>query len=217
MHFFAVTARLGIACESIRYFLGQVKPTEKSRLWNRGEEKFPWRQLLVTHHNAPCIFEEVTRECVDLAQTRGKLWQKMRWGKNGKFSGLKDSSRGSLATCCWIKERRFRESSDWSRKVCSISSFVYSVIFCGATKLEPKKTDALAGYSLFTAALFLAWKPQKYFYPQNDAFTDCGTDWWNRHQENSYWRKDLGETFFICLPTESMIYHTLLFWHYSKR
>ena len=33
------------------------------------------------------------------------------------------------------------------------------------------------GCSLCTAALFLAWEPQTYVcFPQNDAFTDRGTD-----------------------------------------
>ena len=72
------------------------------------------------------------------------------------------ASRGSLATCCWIKERCFRESLSWFRKVCSISGFVYCVFLCGTNKLEPKKPDALAGYSLSTAALFLSWEPQTY-------------------------------------------------------
>ena len=31
-------------------------------------------------------------------------------------------------------------------------------------KLEPKKPDALAGYSLCTAALFLVWETQMYFF-----------------------------------------------------
>ena len=31
-------------------------------------------------------------------------------------------------------------------------------------ELEPKNPDALAGYSPFTAALFLAWEPQTYFF-----------------------------------------------------
>ena len=45
---------------------------------------------------------------------------------------------------------------------------------------------------------------------------DWGTYWWNKHQEDSYWRRDY-RNFFIYLPTESIIYHTLLFWSYSKR
>ena len=59
------------------------------------------------------------------------------------------ASRGSLATCYWIKERCFRESSNWFRKVCSILGFVYRVFLCGTNKLEPKKPDALEGYSLY--------------------------------------------------------------------
>ena len=148
------------------------------------------------------------------ARVRGSRAQRCVEERMGNFRVWKTHQEGALQHVVESKSDVFVNLPTGFR---SISSFVYSVIFCGATKLEPKKTDALAGYSLFTAALFLAWKPQKYFYPQNDAFTDCGSDWWNRHQEDSYWRKDLGETFFICLPTESMIYHTLLFWHYSKR
>ena len=66
------------------------------------------------------------------------------------------ASKGSLAMFC--------ESSNWFRKVCSISGFVYSVFFCGTMKLEPKKPDALTGCSLCTAALFLAWETQMYFF-----------------------------------------------------
>ena len=42
------------------------------------------------------------------------------------------ASKGSLAMFC--------ESSNWFRKVCSISGFVYCVFLCGTIKLEPKKT-----------------------------------------------------------------------------
>ena len=42
-------------------------------------------------------------------------------------------------------------------------------------ELEPKKPEALSGYSPFTAALFLAWEVQTYFFPRNDASTDRGT------------------------------------------
>ena len=66
------------------------------------------------------------------------------------------ASKGSLAMFC--------ESSNWFRKVCSISGFVYCVFLCGTIKLEPKKPDALAGYSLCTAALFLASETQMNFF-----------------------------------------------------
>ena len=67
-------------------------------------------------------------------------------------------------------------ASNWFRKVCSIPGFVYCVFFCGTNKLEPKKPNVLAGYSLWTAALFLPWEPQTSFIPQNDTFTDRGTN-----------------------------------------
>ena len=52
---------------------------------------------------------------------------------------------------------------------------VYCVFLCGTNKLEPKKPDALAGYSLCTAALSSLGTADDFF-PQNDAFTDRGTD-----------------------------------------
>ena len=76
------------------------------------------------------LIEEVTREF--LRGSRANAWEIMAedalrkdWEVFG-FWKTQQASRGSLATCCWIKERCFRESSQWFSKVCSISGFVCS-------------------------------------------------------------------------------------------
>ena len=54
-------------------FSALVSPAEKIRLRERAEKKFPQRQLLVTNHNSPYIFEEVT--CVFLSGSRANAWE----------------------------------------------------------------------------------------------------------------------------------------------
>ena len=72
----------------------------------------------------------------------------MRWGKNGKFLSLKDSTSIKRKPCDLLNQRAmFSSIFHWFRKVCSISGFVYCVFFCGTNKLEPKKPDALAGHT----------------------------------------------------------------------
>ena len=80
-------------------------------------------------------------------------------------------------------------------------------------ELEPKKLDALTGYSPFTAALFLAWEPQMHavFFLRTTRLrivwliVEISTK--RIHTEEKI------KEIFTYLPTDSMIYHTLLFDH----
>ena len=54
-------------------FSALVSPSEKIRLRERAEKKFPQRQLFVTNHNSPYIFEEIT--CVFLSGSRANAWE----------------------------------------------------------------------------------------------------------------------------------------------
>ena len=138
----------------------------------------------MTNHNSPCIFEEVAW----ISRKRVEKYGGRCAGKNveeWEVFGLQDSTSINRTPCdlSLNQERCFRESSNWFWKVCNISGFirrpgfVYCVFLCENNKLEPKKPDALAGYSMCTctAALFLPWEPQTSFIPQNDTFTDRGT------------------------------------------
>ena len=154
-----------------------VSPAEKNRLWNQAETSAVSNQSQFTLHiwrSNVCIFAWI------LCKRVGKYGGRCTEERMGSFRVWKtqQASRGNVVTCC--------ESSNWFWKICSISGFVYCIFFCGTNKIELKKLGALKGYSLCTAALFLAWELQTYFFPLNDAFTD----WWNKHQEDSYWRKD---------------------------
>ena len=57
-----------LACESISFFGSSFlfHPPKKTVF-------FPCRQLLVTNHNSPCIFEKVTREF--LSGSRANAWE----------------------------------------------------------------------------------------------------------------------------------------------
>ena len=134
------------------------------------------------------------------------------------------ASRVSLATCRWIKERCFRESSNWFWKVCSISGFVrspgfvYCVFLCETNKLERKKR-------MLSQAIACEGVQPPFFYPGN-------------HRRSFFLRKTrlrivglIGEistktihikeknkgNVFIYLPTGSLRSYTLFFWSYSKR
>ena len=144
-------------------FSALVSPAEKNRLRSRAKKKISVTSavsdqsqftLHIPRSNA-LVFAWISRK------RGGKYGRRCVVERMGSFRVWKtqQASRGSLATCCRIKERCFCESSNWFRKVCSISGFVYCVLLCGTNKLEPKKPDALAGYSLCTAALFLASEP----------------------------------------------------------
>ena len=134
------------------------------------------------------------------------------------------ASRVSLATCRWIKERCFRESSNWFWKVCSISGFVrspgfvYCVFLCETNKLERKKR-------MLSQAIACEDSQRPFFYPGN-------------HRRSFFLRttrlrivglideissktihikeKNRGNVF-IYLPTGSLRSYTLFFWSYSKR
>ena len=134
------------------------------------------------------------------------------------------ASRVSLATCRWIKERCFRESSDWFWKVCSISGFVrspgfvYCVFLCETNKLERKKW-------MLSQAIACEDVQRPFFYPGN-------------HRRSFFLRttrlrivglideistktihikgKNRGNVF-IYLPTGSLRSYTMFFWSYSKR
>ena len=57
-----------------------------------------------------------------------------------------------------------------------ISGSVYCVFLCGTNKLEPKKPDALAGYTEpVYSRPFSSLGTTDVFFPQDDAFTDRGT------------------------------------------
>ena len=134
------------------------------------------------------------------------------------------ASKGSLATCRWIKERCFRESSNWFWKVCSISGFVrspgfvYCVFLCETNKLERKKR-------MLSQAIACEDVQRPFFYPGN-------------HRRSFFLRttrlrivglideistktihikgKNRGNVF-IYLPTGSLRSYTMFFWSYSKR
>ena len=134
------------------------------------------------------------------------------------------ASRVSLATCRWIKERCFRESSNWFWKVCSISGFVrspgfvYCVFFCETNRLERKKR-------MLSQAIACEDVQRPFFYPGN-------------HRRSFFLRttrlrivglideistktihikgKNRGNVF-IYLPTGSLRSYTMFFWSYSKR
>ena len=134
------------------------------------------------------------------------------------------ASRVSLATCRWIKERCFRESSNWFWKVCSISGFVrspgfvYCVFLCETNKLERKKR-------MLSQAIACEDVQRPFFYPGN-------------HRRSFFLRttrlrivglieeistktihikgKNSGNVF-IYLPTGSLRSYTMFFWSYSKR
>ena len=134
------------------------------------------------------------------------------------------ASRVSLATCRWIKERCFRESSNWFWKVCSISGFVrspgfvYCVFLCETNKLERKKR-------MLPQAIACEDVQRPFFYPGN-------------HRRSFFLRttrlrivglideistktihikgKNRGNVF-IYLPTGSLRSYTMFFWSYSKR
>ena len=61
--------------------------------------------------------------------------------------------------------------------------------------------------SLCTAALFLrTTRLPRLICP------DCGTDWWNKHREDSYWRED-----YLFAYWSHWFITALFFWSYSKR
>ena len=89
---------------------------------------------------------------MDLAQTRGKIWREMRrkeW-EFFRFERLNKHQEEALRLVVESKSDIFV----WFWKVCSISGFVrspgfvYCVFLCETNKLERKKQDALAGYSM---------------------------------------------------------------------
>ena len=107
----------------------------------------------------------------------------MCWGKNGTFSGLNSTSIkrnpcdllfNQRAMFSWI----FRLASFRKSVVFQALSIVYSYV---EQQTRAKKTDALAGDSMCTATLLLAWELQTYIIssPQNDILTDRWTDWRN--------------------------------------
>ena len=73
------------------------------------------------------VFEWISCEC--MGKYSGRRFEE----RMGSFRVWKtqQASTGSLLTCCWIKERCFRESSNRFRNVCSISGFAYCVFLCG--------------------------------------------------------------------------------------
>ena len=123
---------------------------------------------------------------MDLAQTRGKIWREMRrkeW-EFFRFERLNKHQEEALRLVVESKSDVFVNLPTGFGKSVIFQvlsgdlalSIVYSYV--KKNKLEPKKPDALAGYSMCTctAALFLPWEPQTSFFPQNDTFTDRGTN-----------------------------------------
>ena len=74
------------------------------------------------------------------------------------------ASRGSLATC-WIKERCFRQSSTGFGK--SVVFRAFSIVYSYVEPTNQSRKNRMlsqAILSVCTAALFLAWEPQTYFF-----------------------------------------------------
>ena len=134
------------------------------------------------------------------------------------------ASRVSLATCRWIKERCFRESSNWFWKVCSISGFVrspgfiYCVFLCETNKLERKKrmlSQAIACEDV-QPPFFYPGNHRRRFFLRTTRLRIVGLIDEISTKRIHIKEKNRGN-FFIYLPTKSLSYHTLLFWSYSKR
>ena len=140
----------------------------------------------MTNHNSRCIFQEVTRQF--LRGFRANAWEdiaedalRKEWEVFG-FERLNKHQEEALRLVVESKSDVFVNLPTGLGKSVVfqvLSMIVYSYV--EPTKVEPKKPDALAGYaepvysrpfsSLGTANVFF-----QFFFPQNDAFTDRGTD-----------------------------------------
>ena len=134
------------------------------------------------------------------------------------------ASRGSLATCRWIKERYFRESSNWFWKVCSISGFVrspgfvYCVFLCETNKLERKKrmlSQAIACEDV-QPPFFYPGNQRRSFFLRTTRLRIVGLIDEISTKTIHIKEKNRGNVF-IYLPTGSLRSYTLFFWSYSKR
>ena len=125
-------------------FSALVSPAEKNRLRNRNE-----RKISVTS-----AVSDQSQFTSPIRRSNARVFAWILRQRVGKYGGRCVEERiGSFLVRKRLNKhqkealRCFCEPSNWFRKVCSISGFVYCVFLCGTIKLEAKKPDALAGYS----------------------------------------------------------------------